>query len=262
MAKDPAFLFYPGDYIGGTMGMTFEEKGAYIELLMMQFMRGHMTKHMIVHVVGQLWENIKHKFVEDENGLFYNLRLDEEKIKRANFTKSRNNNKKGKNQHNKIYEESGHISSHMSGHMTSHMENENENVNKDINANNLNNEILKNSNLFRQPNIPTYDQVFEYFIKNGGTEEMAKNFFNKHEGAGWFVNGSPISNFVYLANNFINNWNTNLKSKSNGTKSRAERHSEGLKYLLKRGEEEYAKVMAINQQNKTTESTIHKDTGA
>lgn len=123
-------------------------------------------------------------------------------------------------------------------------------------------EILKNSNLFRQPNIPTYDQVFEYFIKNGGTEEMAKNFFNKHEGAGWFVNGSPISNFVYLANNFINNWNTNLKSKSNGTKSRAERHSEGLKYLLKRGEEEYAKVMAINQQNKANESIIRKDTGA
>jgi len=37
MAKDPAFLFYPNDYIGGTMGMTFEEKGAYIELLMLQF---------------------------------------------------------------------------------------------------------------------------------------------------------------------------------------------------------------------------------
>ena len=35
MAKDPAFLFYPGDWIGGTMGMTFEEKGAYMEILMM-----------------------------------------------------------------------------------------------------------------------------------------------------------------------------------------------------------------------------------
>ena len=27
MAKDPAFLFYPGDWLGGTMGMTLEEKG-------------------------------------------------------------------------------------------------------------------------------------------------------------------------------------------------------------------------------------------
>jgi hypothetical protein len=50
MSKDPAFLFYPNDYIGGTMGMTFEEKGAYMELLMLQFNRGHMTTHMIGHM--------------------------------------------------------------------------------------------------------------------------------------------------------------------------------------------------------------------
>ncbi len=60
MSKDPAFLFYPGDYIAGTMGMTFEEKGAYMELLMMQFSRGHMTSHMIDQVVGQLWDKINH----------------------------------------------------------------------------------------------------------------------------------------------------------------------------------------------------------
>jgi uncharacterized protein YdaU (DUF1376 family) len=53
MAKDPAFLFYPNDWIGGTMGMTFEEKGAYMEILMMQFNRGHMTSHMVGQTVGQ-----------------------------------------------------------------------------------------------------------------------------------------------------------------------------------------------------------------
>lgn len=249
MAKDPAFLFYPGDYIGGTMGMTFEEKGAYIELLMMQFMRGHMTEHMIVQVVGQRWENIKHKFVQDEKGLFFNVRLDEEKIKRANFTKSRRNNKDGKNQYNKNKEKEGHISSHMSGHVTSHMENENVNVNEDINNTNKE-EILKNSNLFRQPNKPTYEQVHEVFFRNGGTEEMAKGFFNKHEGTGWYLNNSPIINFVSLVNNYIANWNKN-KTEKNGNKSRAQRHSEGLKYLINLGNEELTKVVAINQQNKT-----------
>lgn len=49
------------------------------------------------------------------------------------------------------------------------------------------------------------------------------------------------------------NWFNKQKFQNNGTKSRAERHSDGLKYLLKRGEEEYAKVMAINQQNKANE---------
>ena len=122
MSKDPAFLFYPNDYLGGTMGMTFEEKGAYIELLMLQFNRGHMTEHMIGHTVGQLWKNIKDKFIQDPTGLWYNVRLDEEKSKRMAFTQSRRNNIKGVNQHTV-------------GHMTSHMENENVNVNKDKNIN-------------------------------------------------------------------------------------------------------------------------------
>ena len=55
--KDPAFLFYPNDWIGGTMGMTFEEKGAYMELLILQFNRGHMTTHMIGHM-GNEDENV------------------------------------------------------------------------------------------------------------------------------------------------------------------------------------------------------------
>jgi uncharacterized protein YdaU (DUF1376 family) len=122
MSKDPAFLFYPNDYLGGTMGMTFEEKGAYIDLLMLQFNRGHMTEHMIGHTVGQLWKNIKDKFIQDPTGLWYNVRLDEEKSKRMAFTQSRRNNIKGINQHTL-------------GHMTSHMDNVNVNVNEDKNIN-------------------------------------------------------------------------------------------------------------------------------
>ena len=125
MAKDPAFLFYPNDYIGGTMGMTFEEKGAYIELLMMQFNRGHMTSHMIGQTVGQLWVKLKDKFVQDENGLWYNVRLELEQKKRKEFTSSRKNNLEGKNQYSKKEKKEGH----KVGHMTSHMENEN--INED-----------------------------------------------------------------------------------------------------------------------------------
>ena len=123
MAKDPAFLFYPNDYIGGTMGMTFEEKGAYMELLMMQFNRGHMTSHMIGQTIGQLWDKIQDKFIEDDKGLWYNVRLEEEQIKRKTFTESRRNNVLGINQHSNKPKK-------QSGHMTSHMENENEDENK------------------------------------------------------------------------------------------------------------------------------------
>ena len=122
MAKDPAFLFYPGDWLGGTMGMTFEEKGAYMELLILQFHRGHMTKHMIGQMVGHLWVNIEDKFLVDTDGKYYNARLDEEKEKRKEFVKSRRNNVLGTNQYTKNKETK-------EGHMTSHMEDENKNVN-------------------------------------------------------------------------------------------------------------------------------------
>ena len=118
MAKDPAFLFYPNDFIGGTMGMTLEEKGSYMELLMMQFNRGHMTSHMIGQTIGQNWDKIKEKFKIDECGSFYNERLEEEINKRKSFTASRKNNLEGKNQYSKKSEKK-------EGHMTSHMENEN-----------------------------------------------------------------------------------------------------------------------------------------
>lgn len=136
MAKDPAFLFYPNDWLGGTMGMTFEEKGAYMELLMLQFNRGHMTKDMIGQTVGQLWVNIQDKFKVDPNGLYYNERLDIEKEKRKTFTESRRNNVLGNNQYTKI-------EGHNKGHMSSHMENVNENVNDTDNNKERRAEIFK-----------------------------------------------------------------------------------------------------------------------
>ena len=126
--KDPAFLFYPNDYIGGTMGMTFEEKGAYIELLMLQFNRGHMTSDMIGQTVGQLWDKIEVKFIKDDQGLYYNERLEIEKRKRKTFVNSRKNNLLGKNQYS---EKSGHTTKHMTSDMSSHMEDRDRDVNKD-----------------------------------------------------------------------------------------------------------------------------------
>lgn len=126
MAKDPAFLFYPGDYIAGTMHLDFICKGAYVDLLMLQFNRGHMTLDMIKHMLGDkfghVWGQIKDKFlVEKENGIdyYYNKRLRIEKEKRQKYVQSRTNNKKGNNQYKKN-----------KGHMTIHMENENVNENK------------------------------------------------------------------------------------------------------------------------------------
>ncbi len=169
MAKDPAFLFYPNDWIGGTMGMTFEEKGAYMELLMMQFNRGHMTSHMIGQTIGQIWVKIENKFKKDENGLYYNVRLEQEQLKRKEYTESRRNNKFGMNQYvkkesKKEVKEVGHMTSHMIGHM----ENENENIiiNKDYN-------FIQRFNLITGKKIRIFDnkakKQFNLRIKEGFT---------------------------------------------------------------------------------------------
>lgn len=68
---------------------------------------------------------------------------------------------------------------------------------------------LQNSNLFRKPNIPTIEKVREVFAHKGATREMADSFFKKHDGTGWYLNGSPIVNFSALADRFIQNWKNN-----------------------------------------------------
>lgn len=120
MAKDPAFLFYPGDWLGGTMGYSRHEKGAYIDLLMCQFNNGHMDSHMVLTILGEkdyneLWENkLKRKFKIDSDGKFYNEKLEYEMVRRKNYTDSRKKNL-------------SHMASHMETHMGVHMENGNGN---------------------------------------------------------------------------------------------------------------------------------------
>lgn len=119
MSKDPAFLFYPGDWLGGTMTLTRNHKGAYIDLLMAQFNSGHLSENQIAVVLGEndfrdLWPGLKSKFKIDSDGLYYNERLENEMIKRRNYSESRKRNLRA------------HMENHMDNHMESHMEDENE----------------------------------------------------------------------------------------------------------------------------------------
>ncbi|MGN6438512.1 MAG: hypothetical protein ACTHMM_18355 [Agriterribacter sp.] len=67
---------------------------------------------------------------------------------------------------------------------------------------------LMESNLFRQPTVPTKQEVWEFFKGQGATAEMAKSFWLKHEGTAWFIGNSPIKNWSAVATRFIANWNS------------------------------------------------------
>lgn len=111
MAKAKDFLFNVEAWLGGTQGMSLEEKGAYMELLIFQFTQGHMTGRMIGRMIGRNWDNIKQKFILDDEGKWYNERMEIAKTKRNNFIISRIQNPSGKNQYSK---NGGHTTYHTS----------------------------------------------------------------------------------------------------------------------------------------------------
>jgi len=115
MAKDPAFLFYTGDFTTGTQFFTDEQVGKYVRLLMAQHQLGHLEEKHMIQICKSHDKDIFAKFVKDENGLFYNERLDNEIVKRKKYSVSRSENRKKKD----ILES-----------YDNHMENKDENINK------------------------------------------------------------------------------------------------------------------------------------
>lgn len=89
MAKDPAFLFYSSDFIVGTQTMNWEDRGKYITILALMHQQGRMDEETIRFLVGSFSDKLISKFQKDENGLYYNVRLEEEIEKRSNFVDSR-----------------------------------------------------------------------------------------------------------------------------------------------------------------------------
>lgn len=72
MAKDPAFLFYPKDWLQGTAEMHPSEKGVYIDLLAHQHQTGDLPSDIkrLARLVGMslmefepIWETLSSKFI-------------------------------------------------------------------------------------------------------------------------------------------------------------------------------------------------------
>ena len=138
MAKDPAFLFYSADFIVGTYEMTDEQVGRYIRLMCLQHQKGHLSESVVLSVMGgEIDKEVIGKLKRDDDGLYYNERLDEETNKRRKYSESRAKNRTG-----------GAVSKSHDNHMSNicnsydeHMVNENENVN--VNVNETDKKIVK-----------------------------------------------------------------------------------------------------------------------
>ena len=90
--KSPSFNFYPDNFIGATTLFTNEQVGKYIRLLCLQFQEGRLTKQDMLTICGSYDKRVFSKFEIDDEGLYYNVRLEHEITKKANHSKKQKEN--------------------------------------------------------------------------------------------------------------------------------------------------------------------------
>lgn len=155
MAKDPAFLFYPSDFLTGTMFMSHEQIGIYIRLLCSQHQHGGVIDKISFNSLVGNNEIVRAKFIEIDLG-FYNQRLADEMEKR---NKKSNNISKAVKEVWEKRKESNAIPS-------------------------KNNAILKESKRKSKgilmgivnENV-NVNEIEDYFVLNGYSKELANKFY-------------------------------------------------------------------------------------
>lgn len=94
--NSPAIVFYTSDFLTGVSNLTMEERGQYITLLCLQHQLGHLNLKTINLNINNLSQDVLNKFIVDEDGNYYNKRLELEIEKRDKFIKHQSENgKKG-----------------------------------------------------------------------------------------------------------------------------------------------------------------------
>lgn len=154
--NNPAVLWYPSDFIGSTSLWDNEQCGAYIRLLNLQFIHGHLSMKQITKITTD--EEVLEKFVKDDDGFYYNPRMEKEIEKRKNYCESRSKNKLGKTKNHMKNISSSYVETY-ENHMGNR--NRNRNINRNIYINNTNNINNTNSN-----NIDNLEYLIDYFQSN------------------------------------------------------------------------------------------------
>jgi len=67
--KDPAVLFYTGDFLNGCSCLTMEERGQYITVLCLQHQLGHLSEKTIRLSLGSVSVDVLNKLSKDADGI-------------------------------------------------------------------------------------------------------------------------------------------------------------------------------------------------
>ena len=171
--KDPAFLFYPSDFLTGTMLLSNEQIGKYIKLLCLQHQHGSLSEKHMLQICGEYDEELYSKFKKDDDGKYYNERLQKETIKRKKYSESRRQNRMGgakkdeeKPSHDDTYD-STYVETY-DGHM------ENRNRNRDISTNK--NNVKKKKTAKKDLPKKTYGEFNNVKLTDEDYEKLKEKF--------------------------------------------------------------------------------------
>lgn len=187
--RDPAFLFYPNDFDAATKFFDDAQVGLYMRLLIAQFQHGHLSERQINFITKERDEMVFAKFKKDENGHFYNERLDSEIGKRRKFSESRRKNAEKRYENASVVASADTSATASAEHMHLHMENENENENRNRNTGIGGvgeREKVDSSNYQKHlDQIKSNTTFVEYLQKVGqvdlsGLDALYEKFFDKH----------------------------------------------------------------------------------
>lgn len=173
MAKDPAFLFYPSDFLTGTMFMSHEQIGIYIRLLCSQHQHGGVIDKISFNSLVGNNEIVRAKFIEIDLG-FYNQRLADEMEKRNK--KSNNISKAVKEVWEKRKESNAIPSKH----------------------NAIPKESKKKGNIILMGIVNenvNENEIEDYFVLNGYSKELANKFYLHYQPDWTDSNGKKVKDW-------------------------------------------------------------------
>jgi hypothetical protein len=171
--KDPAFLFYSGDFKSATELMTDEEVGIYIRLICTQHQHGSIEKEWLEEK-SKGSKRILKMFITDEDGSYYNESIRSEIQRRKNYSESRRANKLKKSEE---VNSSEIISKTHEEHMTLHMETETETRTKDI---------TRKKGVVKTKSCEfTLEDAKKFAAEKGYNEKFAENFFIYYRDNDW-----------------------------------------------------------------------------
>ena len=183
MAKDPAFLFYPGDYLRDTQCLSEKAQVAY-DRIMCEHMRNIcISQQQLNFFTKRLSDDEKSELMftlTEKDGGYQIEWVAESIMNRRKYSDNRRKNRLGKK-------------NNISSTYDNHMENENVIENK-----------KRNKKIFTKPTI---EEFVSYFLENGFNKELALKAYNHYDLADWHdTKGNKVKNWKQKVHtNWFNN---------------------------------------------------------